>query len=107
MKKLIAILFILFIGVSAFISPKKQLQVQSGITGIIEPADGAKKVWAIAGTDSIGVIPVNGKFSITVKPGNWTIVVEAVAPYQNATVEGVLVLEGNSTDAGTIKLPTK
>ena len=67
--------------------------IKSGIRGTIDPIDGAKKVWAISGVDSNAVIPVAGKFSIDVKPGNYKVV-----------VEGVLVLENQPTDVGVIKL---
>lgn len=100
MKKLVVILCIAFMATSAFISrPAK-----SSIYGTIDPTDGAKKVWAISGTDSASAIPSMGKFSIDVDPGTWMVYVEAVKPYKNATVSNILVQENQSTDAGVIKL---
>ena len=77
---------------------------KSGIHGSVDPLDGARKVWAISGTDSFSTIPVSGKFSVEVRPGNWSLVLEGNAPYKNTVVNSVLVLENQSTDAGIIKM---
>ena len=86
---------------SAFITKNN---IQTGITGTVDPADGAKTVWAIMGTDSVSAVPSSGKFSITVKPGTWMLVVEAIKPYKSTSVQNIVVLEGSPTDAGVIKL---
>jgi hypothetical protein len=78
--------------------------LQSGIHGTIDPSDGARKVWAISGTDSISTIPVSGKFSLPVKPGNWGLLFEGNAPYKNTAMNSVLVLDNQSTDVGVIKM---
>ena len=101
MKKLLFILLIAGIALCAFISPNKYT---AGIHGIIDPADGAKRIWAVSGTDSVSTTPSMGNFSVDVRPGTWKVVVEAVRPYKNAVVEGILVQEGQSFDAGVIKL---
>jgi hypothetical protein len=101
MKKLAITLCAGFVAVCAFMSPER---VKSGIYGTIDPADGAKKVWAISGTDSISTVPLTGKFSLEVKPGTWKLIVEAVPPLKNAALENILVQEGESADAGVIKL---
>src|SRR5688572_24737453 len=99
MKKLlyIALLVLLF----GFILRRHQA---STITGIITPSDAAIKVWAISSSDSFSTIPVAGKFSVTVKEGMWNLLVEAAKPYQNATVTGIFVLDGQPNDVGTIVL---
>lgn len=101
MKKTAIILSLVFVMISAFISSPS---VKPGIYGTVEPPDAANKVWAISSSDSVSGVIVSGKFSIDVKPGNWTLVVEAIKPYKNAVVSNVLVLENQSTDAGVIKL---
>ncbi|MEI9810072.1 MAG: carboxypeptidase regulatory-like domain-containing protein [Bacteroidota bacterium] len=101
MKKIIIILCIAFVALCAFVIPGK---LKSGIYGSVDPADGARKVWAISGSDTVSAVPLTGKFSLEVKPGTWKLIVEAIAPYKNAVVESVLVQEGQSTDAGVIKL---
>ena len=80
---------------------------KSGLHGLIEPVDGARKVWAISGTDSFSTIPVVGKFAIDLKPGSWTVIVEAVSPLKNAMMDNVLVQENQSTDVGLITLREK
>ncbi|HLG41453.1 MAG TPA: hypothetical protein VI461_17365, partial [Chitinophagaceae bacterium] len=83
-------------------SPRSDLK--SSIYGTIDPPDGAQKIWAINGTDSFSAVPVMGKFSLDVKPGNWALKVVAIKPYKDAIVENILVQENQSTDAGVIKL---
>jgi len=103
MKKIVFSLSLAFVVMCAFIPAYR---VKSGIYGTIDPPDGAKKVWAINGTDSVSAstIPLTGKFSLEVKPGTWKLLVEAVPPLKNAVVENILVQEGESADAGVIKL---
>jgi len=101
MKKILIIVCIAFVAMSAFVAKNT---FQSGITGSIDPPEGAKTVWAIKGTDSVSAVPSSGKFSITVKPGTWMLVVETVKPYKSTAVQNIVVLEGSPTDAGVIKL---
>jgi hypothetical protein len=100
MKQIMVLVCIasLAIGLSARHYP------DSGIHGTIDPADGASKVWAINGTDSFSTLPVSGRFSVSVKPGNWYLLVEGIAPYKNTAVNSILVLDNQSTDAGVIKM---
>jgi hypothetical protein len=102
MKKIAIILVAVLIIITAFISHKSY--TVSGIQGTISPADGGKKVWAYSGKDTVSVIPSSTAFSIDVKPGTWTLYVEAVKPYKDATVSNIIVEEGRYTDAGEIKL---
>jgi hypothetical protein len=104
MKKVVMTLcvaFAAFMVLSAFVP---RATVMSGIHGTVTPAEAAKKVWAISGTDTASVIPVAGNFTLDVKPGTWQIKVEAAAPYKDATVDNIVVEEGKSADAGQIKL---
>lgn len=77
---------------------------RAGIQGTIDPPEGAKRIWAVSGTDTVAIIPAPGSFIMDVKPGSWNLVVEAVLPYKNAQREGILVTEGQITDVGLIKL---
>lgn len=103
MKKIFFIVCIGWIIFSAFMPAMPR----SGIHGSIEPAESAAKVTAISGTDSVSTVPVAGRFSLSVKPGNWLLVIEAVKPYRSTTVESILVLENQSTDAGVIRMKTE
>jgi hypothetical protein len=101
MKKLIIVLSIIVFIAGVFAG--RQVSISS-IYGNIEPADAAKKVMAVSGSDSLVVIPQSGKFSIAVTPGKWAIYVQAVGPYKNAVLQNIIVEEGRSTDVGTIRL---
>jgi len=79
-------------------------QDRSAIQGTIDPPEGAKRIWAVSGKDTVSIIPAPGSFIMDVKPGSWKLVVEAVLPYKNAEREGILVAEGQISDIGLIKL---
>ena len=104
MKKFVIMSCIAVAGLTGLNSFVAQQNVMSGIHGTVSPAEGAKKVWAINGTDSASTVPVAGNFSLDVKPGNWKLKVEASAPYKDAEVASIMVEEGKSADAGEIKL---
>lgn len=99
MKKLFLVLVAGLILSSAFTTAK----LEPGITGSVEPADAVNRVWAIKDNDSASATLFNGRFSLTLKTGNWTLIVEAINPYKNYS-QPVLVLEGGPTDVGVIKL---
>jgi hypothetical protein len=102
MKKIGIMLFAAtIIATSAFIAGKNFM---SGINGTVTPADGAGKVWAISGKDSVVAVPAAGKFSLEVKPGSWKVYVQAVKGYKDAAVENIVVENDRYTDAGEIKL---
>ena len=77
---------------------------RSGIQGTIDPPEGAKRIWAVSGKDSVSIIPAPGSFIMDVKPGSWKLVVEAVLPYKNVERDAILVVDGELTDVGLIKL---
>lgn len=78
---------------------------QGGIQGKVTPAEGAKEVIAIAGTDTLRSQINNGSFVFSnVKKGTYTIWVKANAPYKDAAVENVAVADSATTDVGEIKL---
>ena len=78
--------------------------LQSGIVGKVTPADGAEAVWAISGTDSVKTGVTEGTFSLGVKAGTYTVVVDAKDPYKDVTLENVEVKDGEPTDLGEISL---
>ena len=69
------------------------------------PADAAVRAWAESVTDTLRAPIVNGAFEITdAKPGTYKIIIEAKPPYRNAAKDGIMVSDGQSADAGEIKL---
>lgn len=88
------------VGLFAFGSIK-----QGGIQGKVTPAEGAKEVLAVAGSDTLRSQMSNGAFVFSnVKKGTYTVWVKANAPYKDASVENVAVTDSATTDIGEIKL---
>ena len=93
-----------FIGIIISVVLISSFADRSGIQGTIDPPEGARKIWAVSGKDTVAIIPSPGSFIMDVKPGSWKLVVEAVLPYKNVERDGVLVTDGQITDIGLIKL---
>jgi hypothetical protein len=95
-----------FIGfiISIFLISTFSSNDRSGIQGTIDPPEGARRIWAVSGKDSVSIIPPPGSFIMDVKPGSWKLVVEAVPPYKNVERDAILVIDGQLTDIGLIKL---
>ena len=90
----------LSLGLFAFGSIK-----EGGIQGKLTPAEGAKEVVAIAGTDTLRSQMNNDTFVFSnLKKGTYTIWVKANAPYKDASIENVAVTDSATTDIGEIKL---
>lgn len=75
------------------------------IRGTITPTDAGVRAWAESATDTLKAPIVNGVFEITdAKPGAYKIVIEAKPPYRNIAKDGLMVTDGQATDAGEITL---
>ena len=98
MKNVLGVIMSVVI-ISAFVGKDR-----SGIQGTIDPPEGARRIWAVSGKDTVAMIPSPGSFLMDVKPGTWKLVVEAVLPYKNAERGSILVVDGQMTDIGLIKL---
>jgi hypothetical protein len=69
------------------------------------PADGAGRVWAIQGRDSIEMMNVNGEYILrSINPGHWQVSVQANRPYQNLRYDVNGVRPGTDIDLGEIRL---
>src|SRR6476469_5645119 len=77
---------------------------RSGIQGTIDPPEGARRIWAVSGKDTVAIIPAQGSFIMDVKQGSWKLVVEDVLADKNAKRESIRVTDGQITDIGLIKL---
>ncbi|RZK82432.1 MAG: carboxypeptidase regulatory-like domain-containing protein [Pedobacter sp.] len=76
-----------------------------GIRGRITPLDGADKVIAVSGKDSLISNITNGSFSFgNVKPSTYTILVHAKPPFKDISIPNVPVIDSTITDVGDIKL---
>ena len=82
MRNAMVQLCLVIIGVSS-IHAVRLLQTSS-FHARTSPTDGADRVWAIQGKDSIEMMNVNGEYFLrSINPGHWQISVEANQPYQN------------------------
>jgi len=81
-------------------------EVKTGsIKGMVNPADGAIRAWALSSTDTVRADVNKGTFTITdCKPGTYRVIIEAKPPYKNQAKDGVTVTDGQATDVGEIKL---
>jgi hypothetical protein len=82
--------------------------VSGAITGTINPASASPKIYAIAGTDTLGTVSdANGKFWFPGVPaGTYKVEVHPVSPYQMTTITNVTVANGSVKDLGTINMGT-
>ena len=103
MKNTKLTLLALSVAVTGFFS---FMSIEGGsIKGTVTPLDGAATAWAVSATDTLKDAVENGAFEITgVKPGTYTVIIEAKAPNKNTSKEGVVVADGKATDVGEIKL---
>lgn len=80
--------------------------VSGAITGIITPAASNPKIYAIAGTDTLGTVSdATGKFWFPgVAAGTYKVEIQPMSPYLNKTIENVAVVTGSVKDLGTITI---
>ena len=96
-------LFLVIIGVSS-IHAVRLLQTSSFHVKMY-PSDGADRVWAIQGKDSLEMTNVNGEYILrSINPGHWQISVEASEPYQDARFNVSDIKPGTDMDLGQIRL---
>ncbi len=75
------------------------------IKGTVTPVDAGVRAWAESSTDTLRAPILNGSYEITdAKPGAYKIIIEAKPPYRNIARDGIMVTDGQETDAGEIKL---
>ncbi len=74
------------------------------ITGKVTPADGAASVVAYSGSDSVKANIQAGAFTLSVKPGTYKVMIDAIDPYKDETIDNVQVADGTPVDLGEIKL---
>jgi hypothetical protein len=69
------------------------------------PSDGADRVWAVQGKDSVEMMNINGEYILrSINPGHWQISVEANEPYVNTRFNVSDVKPGMDVDLGQIQL---
>jgi hypothetical protein len=97
--------FILITGLVLFICMAFRPAWTSPVKGSVTPSDAGLRAWLFSRTDTLNGSIIQGSFMITnVKPGNYTLVVEARPPYRDSFKQDVLVVEGQPTDVGVIQM---
>jgi hypothetical protein len=92
-------------GLLAFFSLSFCTFFNSPVKGSVSPANGANRAWLISKTDTANAPVIQGNFMITnVKPGNYTLMLEAKPPFRDSFKQDVLVVDGQPTDVGVIQM---
>jgi hypothetical protein len=95
----------ILVGLLSFIFLAFRVYFNSPVKGSVSPANGASRAWLINKTDTLSAPVIQGNFMITnVKPGNYTLMMEAKPPYRDSFKQDVLVVEGQPTDVGVIEM---
>jgi|GEM_PF-555174 len=103
MRNAIVQLVLVIIGISS-IHAVKLLQTSSFHIRM-SPANGAERVWAIQGKDSIEMANVNGEYFLrSINPGQWKVSIEAVVPFRNVQFNVGEIKPGFDRDLGEIRL---
>ena len=77
----------------------------SPVKGSVTPADAGIRAWVFSKMDTLDAPVLQGNFMIeNVKPGNYTLMVEGKPPYRNTVKPGIIVVNGQLTDAGVIQM---
>jgi hypothetical protein len=103
MKKSMLVLSVLIMLIVTVLFAFKPVAVSS-ITGRVSPADASEAIWIISGRDSVKGAVVMGAFSIEVKPGTYSVIIDAKSPYRDRVVDNVQVMAEQSVDIGEIIL---
>jgi hypothetical protein len=92
-------------GLLVFLSLAFTIYYNSPVKGSVSPANGASRAWLISRRDTLNAPVIEGNFMITnVKPGNYTLMLEAKPPFRDSFKQDVLVVEGQPTDVGVIEM---
>ena len=95
----------LLLGFLAFLSLAFRFYYNSPVKGSVSPPNGAIRAWLISSRDTVNAPVIQGNFMITnVKPGNYTLMLEAKPPFRDSFKQDVLVVEGQPTDVGVIEM---
>ena len=79
----------------------------AGIKGTVSPADKAIKAWALSDADTLKSTIENGTFEFkNVKPGTYSVIIEAQEPYAHTRKADVVVAD-SVTNVGEIQLQKK
>lgn len=96
----IAVFILLSVALFAF-----KGQNSGALQGKIVPIEGVKQILVIAGADTIKAQNINGRFVLKNLPAKtYKVIIKAVAPYLDYTLNEVAVIDSATTDIGQIQL---
>ena len=88
-----------------FLTLAFRMNYNSPVKGSVTPPNGASRAWVISSHDTLSAPVIEGNFMINnVKPGNYTLMLEARPPFRDSYKQDVLVVEGQPTDVGVIEM---
>jgi len=77
----------------------------SPVKGAVNPSNAAIRAWVFSKTDTLSATVDQGIFQINnVKPGSYILVIEGRPPYRSTIKDGIVVVDGQPTDVGTIEM---
>ena len=82
-------------------------QAVSGVlTGMVNPVTSSPKVYAIAGTDTVGTVTdASGKFYFPgLEAGTYKVNFSPLSPFVSKTIDNVVITKGSTTDLGIITI---
>lgn len=74
------------------------------IKGEVHPIKAFRKVWLIQNGDTIPAKRLGSRFQVAVKPGEYGIWIDAVAPFKDQMVNDIHLLDEQTSDLGEINL---
>lgn len=74
------------------------------ISGTVKPAMGLRKLWLLQDNDTLAIYQKAGSFEVNVKPGNYRIWVDAVAPYRDLKIDSITLDEQGVRKLGELRL---
>jgi hypothetical protein len=92
-------------GLAIILCTAFRVYYNSPVKGSVSPMNAANRAWLISKSDTLNAPVIQGNFMITnVKPGNYTLMMEAKPPFRDSFKQDVLVVDGQPTDVGVIEM---
>ena len=76
----------------------------SSIRGEVHPVKSFRKAYLIQNGDTVPVKRMGSKFQVSVRPGEYAIWIDAVAPFKDQQFSDIRLGEGQTSDLGEINL---
>ncbi len=97
--------FVLVLLLVVVITMSFYKSVGGSVRGTVTPPEAGLKAFLFSGKDTVSANIVNGAYQFSnIAVGSYRLLVEAAPPYRNGIKDGIVVTEGNFTDAGQLEL---